>query len=165
MKEYKMLFLLLIVSCNSTKSIKSEFWDNGKIKSEIEYIDGAKTGKAIFWHENGIKEKEQYFRNGKVVKEQRIWSNSGIIQEESLNIEVDTFVIFEPQNNWDVTTVSLKYDNKIYYKNGQLKESGYILYGKKDGTWNNWDSLGNLIKVIEYKEDSLVSERIFDFRN
>jgi len=45
---------------------------------------------------------------------------------------------------------------KQYYQNGKLMESGNYYFGRKDKTWQFFDTKGKLIREDIYKKDSLL---------
>tara|TARA_B100001123_G_C14936631_1_gene877939 strand:+ start:57 stop:431 length:375 start_codon:yes stop_codon:yes gene_type:complete len=45
--------------------VKKEYWDNGKLKSEIHIKNGKVEGIQTSWYENGKKIRETHYKNGK----------------------------------------------------------------------------------------------------
>ena len=48
-----------------------------------------------------------------------------------------------------------------HYPNGEIKEEGYYLDGKKDGKWTHWLSDGSLVCIERFKNGVKKSEDIF----
>ncbi|MGE0567326.1 MAG: toxin-antitoxin system YwqK family antitoxin [Bacteroidia bacterium] len=42
--------------------------------------------------------------------------------------------------------------NKVYYENGKLRYAGYFKNDKRDSIWVFYDTLGNQIKTLKYKD-------------
>jgi len=56
----------------------------------------------------------------------------------------------------------------IYYKNGKIKEKGYVINKNKIGWWKYFDSLGNLTKeeeIIQSKKDSFTLNQSIYYQN
>ena len=47
-----------------------------------------------------------------------------------------------------------------HYPNGEIKEEGYYLDGKKDGKWTHWLSDGSLVCIERFKNGVKISEDI-----
>ncbi len=43
--------------------------------------------------------------------------------------------------------------NIVYYENGKIRYSGFYKNDKRDSTWKFYDTLGNVLKTLVYKED------------
>ena len=46
--------------------IVTEWYPNDQVKSQVNYIDDLKNGKAIYWNENGVKDHEENYINGQL---------------------------------------------------------------------------------------------------
>lgn len=51
----------------------------------------------------------------------------------------------------------------FFYENGKVLETGYYRDGKKSGEWIVYDTLGNIIEVMNYFNGKLDGEYIFTF--
>jgi antitoxin component YwqK of YwqJK toxin-antitoxin module len=93
------------------KESTTKWYENGIKELEGTYKDGKKDGKWIIWDENGQKNKEGMFKNGK---------------EDGLHIS--------------------------WYENGIKEEQRTYNEGKKHGLWTKWNELGKRREEIIYKE-------------
>src|SRR5215472_16203252 len=61
-----------------------EYWPNGVVASEANYIDGIKDGPSVGWHDNGVPSVEKTYRIGRVTGTMRKWDRNGqlILEEE-----------------------------------------------------------------------------------
>ena len=71
------LTFLFLFSCSQEIEVKKEYWDDGKLKSEIYYKDGKREGLATWWHKNGQKGKERHYKDGKIEGLTTSWYPSG----------------------------------------------------------------------------------------
>ena len=67
--------------------MKKEYWDNGKLKSEVPH-----NGLGTSWYESGEKKKEVHFKNGKLVGLAKGWHKNGKkmseFHSEGVNIDI-----------------------------------------------------------------------------
>ena len=47
--------------------VETKYYDNGQKESETNYKNGKEEGLRISWHSNGQKQYEGHFKNGKVI--------------------------------------------------------------------------------------------------
>ena len=64
-----------------------DFFDNGTKEREVDYIDGKKHGKYIMFYENGQKRWEHGYKNGKEYGRFITWGESGQRYHEFYNID------------------------------------------------------------------------------
>ena len=68
---------------NETKPFKGNNlckYENGQIKSEVNYKDGKPDGKVIDWYENGQIETEEKYKDGKLDGKATYWHENGKIK-------------------------------------------------------------------------------------
>jgi hypothetical protein len=53
MKNFTLLFFLMVFGCRNENSAKKEFYDDGTVKSEVEMEEGYKNGRAKYFYPNG----------------------------------------------------------------------------------------------------------------
>jgi len=59
----------------------------------------------------------------------------------------------------DSTLMAQKVETSVtYFSNGNIKEEGTVLNAKKHGFFNEYDSLGNRIKSIDYRDGKLIAQ-------
>lgn len=128
-------FILIFFSCKNQNApvVKKEYYDNGKLKSEITYIGNKKNGRALYYDVNGVIEREEHFTNDQ---------NDSFITEYYANGKIENTTLYYGL----IPTMSY-----TYYSNGQME-----LYNAIDCNDNTFyivkfDSLGNKIK-----EDGMV---------
>ncbi len=81
-----------------------------------------------------------------------LYTTKGEILSSRTNKEVNAI---EPTSHFENGTgLYLDY----YNETGVLKEKGYLKYGKKDGRWLFYDTLGNIIKVEIYQNGLCITE-------
>lgn len=82
-KQLKFILLLIFLFLFSGSvygeelEVKSEYYDNGKIKSEIHYKNGKKDGLEILWYKSGKKWIETHYKNGNLEGYFIEWDSSG----------------------------------------------------------------------------------------
>ena len=128
-------------SSTDLKHSKMEiFYDDGKIRSTINYYDG------------NPQNQYDFFRNGA----------PEYIEENDKNIEF----LFKRNSYYEnglpaslfelVDKKTKKYIKKEFYENGRVKEEGSMVFRKdlgdyqKEGTWTYYDQKGNTIKTEKY---------------
>ena len=57
------LTVVLMVSCDRHVQIKKDYWENGNLKSELRYEDGALNGRSIWYMVNGKPQIEVTYKN------------------------------------------------------------------------------------------------------
>lgn len=131
------------------KSKMTLFYDNGIIKSSVTYLNN----EALKW--------EDYYPDGKLE----------FVEEYDKSME---YYIFKANYYEDGTPEEelellhkkkLRYTQKYYYSNGQVKEEGVMEYVRykydyqKTGSWSLFDKNGTLTKTRKYLDGKLVSEK------
>ncbi len=138
-----------------------EFYETGKVKATINYKGGIRSGDFTVYHENGVVAKK-----GKLIKD-TIAIGKWKWFYESKQLKKEGF--FDDEGNqigkW-----------KVHHKNGKLmiignfptgkqlryfddgitiEEKGFFKEGLKDGVWEKYLRIGNLIEKISYKDGKL----------
>ena len=128
-------------SSTDLKHAKLEiFYDDGKVKSSINYYDG------------NPQNQYDFFRNG----------SPEYVEENDKNIEFlykrnSYFENGLPESMFElIDKKTKKYIKKEFYENGRVKEEGTMLFRKdlgdylKDGSWTYYDEKGNATKTENY---------------
>ncbi len=115
----------------------SNWYEDGKLRSEEYYNKGSMTGTWKVWHENGLLESEVNFTAGTAAhfyKSGKKHSEGGI---------ADGMV---STGKWTG-----------YHENGNKNyEGSYTTAGQKDGVWTWYDETGKVIGTQTYKNGELV---------
>jgi antitoxin component YwqK of YwqJK toxin-antitoxin module len=82
---------------NLFTGIAVEYWPNGKVASEMSYLDGIEDGPSVGWHDNGVPRRETNYRRGRVAGIVRKWDRNGQLSMEE---EVDGGVALW-RKQWD----------------------------------------------------------------
>ena len=69
--KFSKLATLEFVDGELNHIIFRQYYENGKQKSEHEWLDGKQNGRDLGWYENGKKHWEREFSAGKMIKEKR----------------------------------------------------------------------------------------------
>ncbi len=110
----------------------TEYYTNGKKKSEGKYIKGIKDGIYIEWNETGDKIKETIFKEGLTIRENLYRNN---ILESSSELKTE------------------------YFSNSKKKSEGLMKNVKKEGLYKRWyESNQNIYDIANYRSDILDGE-------
>jgi len=137
---------------------KTEWYSNGKIKSQKQYNNGKKHGIWNYWYSNGNKRlMSSYFNNKKDGNWVYYYSDGDV--RESIVYSKDRKS--GKKNIWYLNgnkEKGMHYNNdmlngkvKEWYDNGQLRISGQYDMGKKIGKWKYWYYDGRLQEQYLYK--------------
>lgn len=140
----RILFYTLLLLSLSYAERFTEYFENGIIKSEIEYRDGTRTeteegekhGLEKIYHENG---KTAYTVNNVDGKRE---GDLNWYDKEGHHIEVMPYKMGKRHGN-----------NKLFYDNGRVKSSINYINDKKEGTEKFYYSTGALAQESHYKND------------
>ena len=148
--------LQMLVACND--SVKKDYWENGKLKSELRYEGDKLNGESVWYtkqgkvmtrafyrndtlegryqrfRQNGELEVECWYKNGLRDSIYRTYSVKGILASE------DYYVADE-----------LNGESKKWYDNGQVFQEGLFVDGMMDGLWFIFYPEGQLAAKAEYK--------------
>jgi len=88
-----------------------------------------------------------------------VYPDTGILikcyfKDEELRIKDGPFTLFHKKN---IKAIEGRFVNNIaegtwryYYENGQIRDSGLVVYGKMAGVWKSWNENGKLLGMAEY---------------
>lgn len=113
-------------------------WANNLTKvKEQNFKNGKLHGTSLAWYENGNKSAQQTFKEGKIL-EAIGWKPNGELCPSTEVIDGVGTIISYPENSPDQTLDSPK-PEKLFvvekYENGNKREEGNYLNGKKTGLW------------------------------
>jgi antitoxin component YwqK of YwqJK toxin-antitoxin module len=118
------------------------YYENGQIKEERNFKDGKNDGKFTYYYENGQIKEERHYKDGRWVRKDGkfiSYYENGQIWEE---------------RNFKDGKLGGKYT--YYHKNGQIKGEGNFKDDKRDGKWTYYNKDGSIDKVEEYKDGEFV---------
>jgi antitoxin component YwqK of YwqJK toxin-antitoxin module len=152
------LSALLLSACSENKK---QYWDNGKLQSELNYKNGKLDGPSTWYFENGRKEQEVFYKNNKLDGFQNRWYPSGTLESRSFykdgKLEGTALTFDEDGNKATEETYTNDTLDGIFnqwYSSGQLKIHGQYDKGYFDGQWVYHDIYGNVIGVGNYEKGS-----------
>ena len=116
----KLLLILFIIPIISFGQIETtiEYWDNGKVLSQIHYLDGKRDGSCRYYYENGVLMNEGFYKNGKMTGIWISYHKNGQIKSHGSYKYTESGAYSRKTGVW-----------KYYYDTGQLQTESII----KDG--------------------------------
>ena len=118
-----------------------EHYENGQKESECTYQDGKEDGLHKYWYENGQKSAEENWKDGNKNGKLTTWYENGQIESESY---------FKDHNE------DGKWTN--WYENGQIHSEGYSKDGQWDGKHTYWYENGQKEAETIYKNGAREEE-------
>jgi antitoxin component YwqK of YwqJK toxin-antitoxin module len=115
----------------------TQWWDNGKKRSELHYVKGQRHGPRLAWYQDGRNRSEGAYDHDRPVGTWREWNPDGTIRQE------------------------LKYDDNgtrhgmstLWYPSGQKEMEIEFVHGRKQRFETWWDEAGNIILEVNYGYD------------
>ena len=117
-----------------------EWYNNGQKESEETFKDGKRDGLGTWWYENGQKKDEFTWKDGKVDGTWKWYRSNGTKMKEG---------------NWK--------DSKLdglcieWYENGRKKIKGINKDGRRDGLWTWWYENGQKKEEVTFKDGEMIS--------
>ena len=108
------------------------YYYSGKILSQIDYRSGIKSGNCTYYFENGNKQSESYYLNGKLKGEYKSYYESGELKESGKYIHDENNIYSRKNGSW-----------KTYSKDGKLKSEAIIENGITK-QWQTYTSNGEI---------------------
>jgi len=108
------------------------YYYSGKILSQIDYRSGIKSGNCTYYFENGNKQSESYYLNGKLKGEYKSYYESGELNESGKYIYDKNNIYSRKNGSW-----------KTYSKDGKLKSEAIIENGITK-QWQTYTSNGEI---------------------
>ena len=136
MKKIPILILIIFafIACNKTKVVVVEKFDSGEPKLVKEY-SGRDTLNYLEtkYYENNAKMIEGRCVGGEREGRWQAWYEDGTLWSEG---------DFKAGKNHG--------QHSVYYENGIMRFSGEYIDGARIGAWQFYDTLGTIIKTVEY---------------
>ena len=108
------------------------YYYSGKILSQIDYRSGIKSGNCTYYFENGNKQSESYYLNGKLKGEYKSYYESGELREMGEYVYDKNNIYSRKNGSW-----------KTYYKDGKLKSEAIIENGNTT-QWKTYSRAGEI---------------------
>ena len=112
--------------------IKTLYWNNGQVLSQIHYLDGKRDGSCRQWYKNGQLMNEGFYKNGKMIGYWMSYYENGQIESHGTYKYTESGLYSRKDGVW-----------KYYYDNGQLQTESIIKDGVEDLKF--YDKEGNLL--------------------
>lgn len=125
------------------------YYTNGKLKTMQEYDEYGKEVNYKYYFENGKLSYSEVYKND--ITYTTDYDENGKIKFESVS-----HVVTESSDEGESETTSETYNK--YYPNGQLLSKSSFEDGILQGNESFWDSTGNLVLTIEYKNGLIVTK-------
>ena len=134
MKYILFFFLLFPLFVFSQSEVKTEYWDNGKILSQVHYKNGVREGSCRYYYKNGIMMTEGFYLNGKMSGYWHSFHPNGNIESKGKYDYRNSGVYSQKTGKWiyydfdgnkiSQSTIILGIENiKFYNKDGSLKSN------------------------------------------
>ena len=134
MKNILLFLLLFPFLVFSQYEVKTEYWNNGEILSQVHYNDGVREGSCRYYYKNGIMMTEGFYSNGKMSGYWHSFHPNGNIESKGKYDHRKSGVYSQKTGKWmyyDVeghkiseSTIILGIENiKFYNKDGSVKSN------------------------------------------
>lgn len=120
------------------------FWDNGRLKRSIQFLNGIRSGADRMWNEEGLLVDEGFYEAGKPIGAHRRWGENGRLIEEILYRSEKQFDFRSWDEKGDLRCEAFWIDENRYLE--KTYDSLQNLWVEKKG---NWDG-----KQIVFENDS-----------
>ena len=125
--------------------ISISVYENGQKEKEVTFKDGKSDGLLTWWHENGQKGKEVTYKDGEIDGLLTEWYENG--QKES-------------EATWKDDELDGKKTN--WYENGEKKEEMTFKDGERNGLYTYWRKNGQKGMEITFIDGKWISEQCWD---
>ena len=119
---------------------RSTYYENGQKESEETFKDGKRDGLGTWWYDNGQKKNEFTWKDGKVDGTWKwYWSNGTKMKE----------------GNWKDSKLDGLWTE--WNENGRKKIKGINKDGRRDGLWTWWYENGQKKEEVTFKDGEMIS--------
>ena len=135
----ELLFILLLnipFTGDGESKEKIEYWDNGKILSQIHYLDGKRDGSCRYWYKTGQLMSEGFYKNGKMTGNWTSYHENGQLESHGIYKYTESGAYSRKMGVW-----------KYYSYNGQLESESIIKDGVEELRF--YDKDGRLLPAEE----------------
>jgi antitoxin component YwqK of YwqJK toxin-antitoxin module len=136
------------------------WYENGKMKAEINHVDGKRNGSVIQYYENGQKEIEINYVDGKKDGLETQWYDNGKKKSEANYVDDKAKgMVTQWYENGQKTSEGNYINHQReglatwWYESGQKYYEINYVDGKKEGLETHWDENGQKVAEINFKDD------------
>lgn len=115
----------------------TQYWENGRKKSEVMYVHGMRHGERTAWYNSGQMWSLGAFLNGRENGAWTMWYPNGRKAQE----------IHFDEGAWDGMLT-------YWHPNGEKRSEVEYVRGKKQGPLTEWDEFGTVVSRVEYVDDA-----------
>ncbi len=139
------------------------YYDNGQLKSRVEYLDGRENGLMTTWQNDGKLISTLSYKDGLLDGICTYYDSDGRRMSSGTyrqGKEDGVFTLFYPsgriqgKTTWKDGVQHGRYE--VWWENGKMAKLGQTKDGLVDGHWKVWDSTGRLTLEEEYFANVLV---------
>jgi len=151
----------LLAGCGS--DVRRTFWPDGRVWSEVHFVNGLPNGSCTTWHENGRTAREGQHLNGHRTGGGRVHSSDGRLLSEAAFLFGDAH---GESRGWYPDGTPKFVGNYVsgrpsgawveYFANGRLSIRGNYQDGERDGDWLAWDTHGKAKGGAHYERGRFV---------
>jgi antitoxin component YwqK of YwqJK toxin-antitoxin module len=138
--------------------IKSEYYENGKLKSEINYKNEQRDGQDTTWYESGKKKSETQYKNGQKDGLDATWYDSGKKKSEIQYKNGQKDGLSTSWNEYGEKVSARHYKNgnieglvTLWHRNGEKKSESSWRNNEKDGLSTEWYESGEKSSETHYR--------------
>jgi antitoxin component YwqK of YwqJK toxin-antitoxin module len=144
-----------------------EYYPDGSVKVLRNFVKGKPDGKFLQYGSNGKIESEVNYKNGlqdgpeiRYDSESNVRSQSNYAAGKTTGKEVKNYEDYVQTANYNKEG---KYDGEYseIYTNGNIKQKGKYVNGKKDGTWEYGKKNGQKTRTDVYANDEKIKETFY----
>ena len=119
-----------------------EYWPNGMLRSEGQYVDDAREGRWVFYRESGEKEQQGEYMSDAIHGAWTWWYPGGSIHREEAYRRGEPVGLFVEYDTTGAALVSGAYEQGLRHGSWRMQvndhlEEGHYVYGEKDGVWTH----------------------------
>ena len=157
-KWYHFLGILVVtVMAACDDGIQKSYWENGKLKSELRYVDGKLYGECVWYDANGQRQTQASYVNDTLEGQYLRWHQNGQLAEErwyKKGVQDSVCLTYSEKGNLSskdyYSSGMLNGDSRKWFDNGQVFQEGQYVDGMMDGLWYIFYPSGALASKAEY---------------
>jgi len=125
------LFLFMIpLLCFSQSEVRLEYWENGNVLSQVNYIDGIRDGSTRYYFKNGVLMTEGFFLKGKMKGVWISYYDNGQIKQKGKYENRNNSIYSQKTGKW----ISYNKDGEVISESSIILGIENIKYFNKDGS-------------------------------
>ena len=149
--------LFALAACDD--GVKRDYYDNGKLKSELRYADGRLNGESVWYATDGGVMTRAFYRNDTLEGRYQRFHRNGAIEVECWYKHGLRDSVYRSYSDAGVLQLEEYYkegkldgEMKKWFDNGQLFQEGHYEDGMMDGQWFVFYPSGALASKAEYQK-------------